>query len=72
MKKKKFDGLSLNKNVISKLNGGSIRGGGNVTKVYPCPEESNHNSCQSDGCYVLTEDCALSEVDCDSKRIHCL
>ncbi|WP_299884840.1 class I lanthipeptide [uncultured Lacinutrix sp.] len=70
MKKKKFNGLSLNKNVISKLNSSAIRGGiEKGTKDYDTASAAL--PCFSRDCVVLTGECAETEINCLSIRIAC-
>ncbi len=78
MKKKKLNGLSLKKNVISKLDGHYIRGGnlGTTTNcVLPGTRKCNTNSaalpCFSRDCVVLTGECGLTEVECKSIHVAC-
>jgi len=80
MKKKKLNGLSLKKNVISKLNGSSVRGGGG-TSLIECTVGTRHcdtNSadlpCFSKQCDVLSKNvvCGHTDKACDSIQVHCL
>ncbi len=72
MKKKKLEGLSLNKNTISRLNSSTIKGGnlGTTTGCPPqggtrnCPTNSAALPCFSRDCVVLTGECAHTEVNC--------
>ncbi|SHI68959.1 hypothetical protein [Aquimarina spongiae] len=75
MKKKKLDGLSLKKNVISRIGRNSIKGGGNDSNQSIC-------DCGSGGtvvnrtkpCFSQGEDCDLirETKKCESVVIHCL
>ncbi|WP_298546764.1 class I lanthipeptide [uncultured Aquimarina sp.] len=61
MKKKKFDGLSLNKNVISKLNGNYIKGGGVILVTGGCP---SYNDCSAN-LPCLSGDCEVGTIECN-------
>ncbi|AXT50796.1 hypothetical protein D1818_08115 [Aquimarina sp. BL5] len=71
MKKKKFDGLSLNKNVISKLNGLSIKGGTLMsaqdcpTGAFNCPTDDGLISA---GCQVISNECPETVIRCLPKE----
>ncbi len=67
MKKKKLDGLSLKKNMISKLGSSKVKGGIIVLVTEGCV---TYGDCTRN-CIVLTGGCGLTEVNCDSIHIAC-
>ena len=77
MKKKKLNGLSLNKNVISRLKSSTIKGGGTNMSYCDCPT-AIINGCPDPGsgmisadCGVQTDNCGHTEQSCESVHIHC-
>ncbi|MDH7446919.1 hypothetical protein [Aquimarina sp. 2201CG14-23] len=67
MKKKKLEGLSLNKNIVSRLNSAAIKGGtaGTATCQLPgtrhCATNSAATPCFSRECIVQTGECEISK-----------
>ena len=77
MKKKKLNGLSLNKNVISRLNSRAIMGGDPLMSKVDCPT-GIYYTCPDPGsgmisadCGVQTDNCGHTEQSCESVHIHC-
>ncbi len=78
MKKKKLEGLSLSKNVISRLGGLNVKGGhlGTTTNCgFPgtrdCPANSAATPCFSRNCVVLTGECGETDMGCKSIHVAC-
>ncbi|WP_159092225.1 hypothetical protein [Aquimarina sp. Aq107] len=82
MKKKKLNGLSLKKNVVSRLGSSAIKGGGNDTSLIGpictvgtryCPTDSATPNCFSKNCEVVSKNiCGETDMNCDSVQVHCL
>ncbi|MBW1298856.1 hypothetical protein [Aquimarina litoralis] len=77
MKKKKLSGLSLKKNVVSRLGSSAIRGGNNSNmSMCDCPT-GNQAGCPGDSrpfskdCIVRTGECGPTEVECQSIQVAC-
>ena len=75
-RKKKLNGLLLNKNVITKLNGASINGGGVVTYdcglgTRICNTNSANLDCYTLDCPVQSNPCELTQASCDSIHVQC-
>ena len=73
MKKKKLNGLSLNKNVISRLSSVAIIGGTGLPEgTRYCQEVTAALPCFSKDCEVKSVNlCELTEQNCGSIQVHC-
>ncbi|SEL35540.1 hypothetical protein SAMN04487910_2222 [Aquimarina amphilecti] len=75
MKKKKLNGLSLKKNIVSRLGSLRIKGGDPLMSRDDCPTGKFYcptdDGLISEGCAILTIDCGPTEVNCHSIHINC-
>lgn len=74
MKKKKLDGLSLKKNVISRIGSSAVKGGIIIMVSNGCPSYNDCSAkleCNSKDCIVQTDGCGHTEVSCRSIHVNC-